>query len=1262
MEKVWDIEYSTLIGEPVRAWGRPYRGGPLKAFFVPGVRYGREVVELARRADIEMDTVTFDRAWDLNKWGLGDFYDLRGGVGDFEVMLKNLERALVSEKRFDVMVLPSINGWGHFTKKTQDAILERVRQGTGLVLIQPFHGEGMPPSEVLKQLSPLIGLKEEGFRPDQNAGEGFPGIAFETLERDVWIAKDHYITRGIPFKELPFQDLAFYPAQAGTDSAVIVHSAGGMPIAAVRTVEKGRVVAFGWYPRCILPQHAEFTGEESTYDPIHEAWKGGMDRAGNDYLEHLYALVFRAMVWASNREPGDALLDARLHFGESCSLQLRFQDADGLRVCYELTGVDGHTVDVGQAVVSGPDLVLPLPRKVAQAGDLRLDISLKDGDAVVDFHAHILHRQPPAQILKMNRTLGVSHLAEVARVGETLHVEVITDGLEVDLVLSLMDGNGCLWGEERVKTCGPAFHGFTFKVPSTRSRHLRLLAKLEYDRMTVASYQIDPILLEPETRRIEDFEVFMCPQNRGHGDFLPLTAQLFREIGVTGLYPGSPKTVSMSGVEGMGIYWYHRRPYLERKETYLKSLDKNLLVRIPCLNDPSFWKNMERSIAETVGRFRRFSPIAYFANDEGSLTCYTDELELCFCPHCLKLMQKWLKHGYADLDELNETWGSEFKAWSDIIPDTLLEARQKGNLAAWADHRRFMELTFAEAYHRIADIIQALDPEGRIRMSGCQATTAYSGYDYSLLHQHVSFFEAYPSGGQYEFHRSFSRPGTVLGGWFGYGTSGWRIRAELWNALFHGFSLVSLFWEYSCINPDFTFSRSARDMAEVFREIRGGGIGKLLLYASERDACGIAVHYSMHSVHATYAIGESRRFEENRQGWTELLEDLGLQYAFLASGEIQEGRLLDGRFHVLILPYSLSICDEEAEAIRTFVEAGGTVIGDFQTGLMDGHCRWRKRGGLDDVFGIVRYHALMHPFYCQGSLVPVEGFAGFNNQLPPEDVELVESGTRCHRGESAFMDGFSGSIPAMVLHRAGAGQGIYLNLSMAAYSTGRCLGRGKRLLAAMQRALAAVGIEPPADIHLPEERSPVVGIELIPYRYGTGRLLALQRHALEGRNLGHDGLSIAGDGTDSQEILMLEGVLKSAWHLYDVRRGIYLGHGTRFSIGVSQGEPAILALLPHRFEGLTLEAESVVRRGDSIILYAYALVEPGKVIGWQGVCSLKLFDPEGVEAWMHTENIRVEGVLRHRIRMPLNAATGGWRLELRDAATGTVVSHLFKVV
>ncbi|HML47154.1 MAG TPA: beta-galactosidase, partial [Clostridia bacterium] len=232
----------------------------------------------------------------------------------------------------------------------------------------------------------------------------------------------------------------------------------------------------------------------------------------------------------------------------------------------------------------------------------------------------------------------------------------------------------------------------------------------------------------------------------------------------------------------------------------LRTKDKKYLVRTPCLNDPHFWEENDKNIERNVTRNRKYGPVAYFAQDEGSLTCYTDELEFCYCPHCMRRMREWLQGTYPSLEALNQSWNTSFASWDEVIPHTTQEARQSRDYASWGDHRRFMELSYADSYRQFSRMITKHDPQGRVRMSGCQASTAFSGNDYDLLHQHVRYFEAYPVGNQYEFHRSFKSDETILGGWFGYGSQGKHVQNRIWYALFHGLTLISIFWEYACLN------------------------------------------------------------------------------------------------------------------------------------------------------------------------------------------------------------------------------------------------------------------------------------------------------------------------------------------------------------------------------------------------------------------------------------------------------------------------------
>jgi hypothetical protein len=367
--------------------------------------------------------------------------------------------------------------------------------------------------------------------------------------------------------------------------------------------------------------------------------------------------------------------------------------------------------------------------------------------------------------------------------GDVVMGKIIASGESGCIELQAADDFGrVLWTGNYYSKSAPI--EFNYQVMDIRSLQIKFIALLRTDDgHLIQRVKSESIVVTPEKRTIDDFEVFMSPQNRGQGDLLPYINMLYPKMGITGLLIGDNKLVAMSGGKGLGVYWYHRAPYTERKEQYLRTKDTKYLVRKPCLNDPDFWGQNDSNIIKNVSNNKKYGPIAYFAQDEGSLTCYTDELDLCFCEHCMREMRSWLKTQYRDLNHLNQVWGTGFGSWDEVVPYTREQARRLGEYASWGDHRLFMERTYTNSYKHFRDTIRQADPRGVVRMSGCQASTAYSGNDYYLLHQYVGYFEAYPVGNQYEYHRSFAKPDTIIGGWFGYGASGMSVQNRIWHAV-----------------------------------------------------------------------------------------------------------------------------------------------------------------------------------------------------------------------------------------------------------------------------------------------------------------------------------------------------------------------------------------------------------------------------------------------------------------------------------------------
>ena len=202
----------------------------------------------------------------------------------------------------------------------------------------------------------------------------------------------------------------------------------------------------------------------------------------------------------------------------------------------------------------------------------------------------------------------------------------------------------------------------------------------------------------------------------------------------------------------------------------------------------------------------------YFVGDEGSLTSYGDAVDFDWGPDTLREFRVWLRQEYGTLAALNKEWQASFSDWDSVVPYTTEEAQKSRNFAPWADHRTFMEITFAKAYQLARAAVIEGDPDAHIAVSGTQATNAYDGADWSRLDRVIDDFLSYDGGNQWDMHRSFAKPDAMIGFWTGYGSHGLAVQNAIWTAAIHNVLHPNIFWMYSFLNPDMTYSASARDM------------------------------------------------------------------------------------------------------------------------------------------------------------------------------------------------------------------------------------------------------------------------------------------------------------------------------------------------------------------------------------------------------------------------------------------------------------------
>ncbi len=489
--------------------------------------------------------------------------------------------------------------------------------------------------------------------------------------------------------------------------------------------------------------------------------------------------------------------------------------------------------------------------------------------------------------------------------------------------------------------------------------------------------------------------------------------------------------------------------------------DRQRPVRPRCLRDPEVMQAMKDLIRQNVTRAKTGPVVAYAFDDEISLTSFTSPADLCWSPACLAAFREWLKEQYGTIENLNAEWNTQLDSFDEAEPlhvDDLRSVHElpfdRWNLSRWADHRSFMDTTFADGLAELTGYANSLDAAVPAGFVGGQAPAAYGGYDYAKLCEAVQWMEAYDIGASNEIVRSFFRQAKPhVQTYF----SNYHPNSDkwfLWYYFVHGNRGV-ICWPDRDGKPWFEGGEARPEiaaMADTYRELQGP-LGEIFVNSAlVHDR--IAIYYSQPSIqvswfmdikpHGSTWVNRSSSLNNsnatdilNRWAWLKLLEDCGFQYEFVSYRHVAQGQLSRDRFDVLILPRTLALSEAEAATIRRFAEDGGTVIADYLPGVFDEHGKGRPGGALDDLFGVERDPGRgvldgEHIAEVNGELYdrPLPERLNHEGALRWGDFVAYERGLRADGGE-AF--GQAGDTAVLVGRDVGDGRAMYLNLSVIPY-------------------------------------------------------------------------------------------------------------------------------------------------------------------------------------------------------------------------------------
>lgn len=876
-----DLQPTLKVETPHIAFARNLAGGPLKAFVMSGVAGGREVPELMQRLDLNISLQTWDRSWDLNTWGMGDFYGQRGHAFDRVLMQKYFASSMQGPEKFNVLLLPTPVGWREFPAGARAALLKRVRDdGEGLVLVQPFPGEEKWPADLL-ELSALIHADSDYL--DANTGYmRYPKSG--VVRGKAWKAQgDHPITRGVPLEAIPFERLSHQKYELAPGAQALVVSEDDEPLLAVKLLGKGRVVTCAWIGTPLLPAVA--VGQDEGQVRPYRYW------------ETLYSLMARAMCWAAGREfkrEGQPKQIEKPEAVDSNLAALQWLNKDGKVTDWELKYTAPGTDGVKHIKIEAPAHVLRGQR-------IRISVA------------------PFQEISKSNPRHKLSFTSVLGERCQGKWRTLVEGVVSADMTHT------------------------DFETAAVRQPLAVIRSELRVDGKLVAKGEAE-VVVTPPGDPYDDFEVFMWPVD-GLPYLREYEDVLMADLGSTGVMDtawenaGRRMRWSRAGLRilphNLDTGPLHIRPYefaaLAKK--YLETKDRKFLIRPDSFADPEFLKKAKTKARESATQLAPFHIPAYVLCDEPSLTSYQEAFDFDFHPENIKWFRRELEKQFKTVENLSAAWGMLFKSFEKIDPPTTEEAKISGTWSLWNAWRSHNDTVMAEGYRMYRDAIREVDPQARISLSGTQIANPYDGFDWAKLSPLFDAMSGYGYGEQERARLSFYvGPGQMKNATpAGYGNSGKGVSYQLWSQLAnHGCGHV-LFWWVSLRNPDLTFCQSARDYQKGIAELRSG-IGRQYQLGT-RHTSPVAVQYSMNSMRAAWVTGRFELYAALTQQIVHALVEVGLDPVFISDEQIAAGELQKRGHKAVFLPLGLSLGQgakpgglDVDGALAKFVAAGGISV------------------------------------------------------------------------------------------------------------------------------------------------------------------------------------------------------------------------------------------------------------------------------------------------------------------------------------------------
>jgi hypothetical protein len=694
---------------------------------------------------------------------------------------------------------------------------------------------------------------------------------------------------------------------------------------------------------------------------------------------------------------------------------------------------------------------------------------------------------------------------------------------------------------------------------------------------------------------------------------------------------------------------------LSPKERYARagekpSLDSEKLIMTPPLLPSAEAVQAKKAEWQAVARKQHESGAWMVGIDDERRM--SDDFD--FHPQTLAAFREWLKQRYADIAELNKTWGANFADFGQVVPKRRKELGDSPNLAPWLEFRMFIGDVLGDYYMKApAEWAAEISPELSAGEWGVYEPSTAWPVDWSRYAKCYKYTARY--GGNQgileELFRCFA-PATRHGQWMGYGMREISPdrRIAPWQSLLNGGSFC-WFWEmrdegflnYSVLTSDQRPTAGYAALAKDEFPDLTSGIDRLIL-ASKFTTDKIAIGYSYPSwLCDTDALARNAKV---------IVEELGFQHDFVTMDDVAAGRLEKDGYKLLILQQASCLSKEQVDAAKRFVEGGGLLFCIGRTGWRDLHGAPHPNGSLtDELTGLDTSKAA--PLGRTMGTVPGD---------PHLWLFVADSGIE---GKGARVLAHVGlddkRVPVWSVRDLGKGKVYWLNSTLAIHRAVHTGGvAGERSVAVggpeavrqshwdiFEHVIAMAGLKPRCRLF--ENGKPVFDAETWYYETPSGRTLIVARHL----------------SRKTESVLVR---LQRKGFAYELRTKRCFGDAEAFGDGIPEGTMRIYAVLEYRVIGMTAKVdEPRARPGDIVRLKCTLKVaskdkENGKAADLHPI-RIRVTGPQGTELPAYRMTLMAQnGEATAELPLALDQPPGAHAIQVMDIISGTEARAAFTVV